>query len=328
MLLSSAHMTTEMPLLLSGVPDISPNRQQVALTARELLMGQLALAEPPITGRRVGCVLETEAGDLFSEHNHELENPPRFHHAEERTLGIVSKHAGSASLRAVYMAGADPRLTGQQLKNITPCSDCYELLEPHLAADAELVLFEPNTLDNATVFTDAEFRPAYGKWPHSSLKATKREDIIEELQEKAELTEDDREVVADLRLVGQELGVEFYLTGSASGRGWMSSVINRKLGISHGDIDIIAISNKHGKKQLKEIVGNILGNQYSGLEVTETETDYWVVCGKDRGTKRHVNYLTFLKDGRKVADLSWADNLKVGMLRDDFYTNNYYHKIS
>lgn len=319
---------TETSVLLRGIPEVLPDRQLVAVTARDLLVGQFALSHAPITGRHVSCVLETGDGELFAGHNVEIEDPTWFYHAEENTLNGLPAHLGDASIRAVYMGGEDPILTGQQLKNITPCTDCYGLLAPRLAANAELVLFEPNTLDHATVFTADEFRPAYGKWPYSAITAMSRNGILRELQEKTELTSPDQQVAADLRITGLALGVEFYLTGSSSGRGWMSSVINRKLGANYGDMDIVAITDKYDKDTLVAIIGDILGTQYSDLEVVETETDFWVVCGENRGTKRHVNYVTFLKDGKKVVDLSWAENLKDGMLRDDYYANNCYHKIS
>lgn len=327
MLLLASDMI-ETSALLRGIPEISPDRQLIAVTARELLLGQFTLAEVPITGRRVGCVIEIDGGDLVAGHNVETENPPGFFHAEANTLDSMPAHLGSTGIRAVYMAGQDPKLTGQQLKNITPCTDCYGLLGPKLTPDAELILFQPNTLEHATVFAGDEFRPAYGKWPYSAIEATSRTDIVEELQEKTELSETDREVVADLRIVGRASDIEFYLTGSASGRGWMSSVINRKLGNGYGDMDILAITDRYGEATLVQITKEILATHYNDLETVTTETDFWVVCGDKRGTERHVRYVSFMKNDKKIMDFTWATSLKDGMLRDDYYDNNCYHKIS
>lgn len=311
--------------------ELSDREQLQIITARDLLVGSFALSRPedaPITGRTAGCVLETETGDLFVGRNREVVDPVAFHHAETNTYSLVVKNVGEAAIRNVYMSGFDPAATGQQLKNITPCSDCYAFLDQHLMPEANIVLFKPNTLDTATVLSPNEFRPAYGTWPYSEITATEPGEILAELAEKTPLTEQDRQIVRDLRVLGLETGVEFYLTGSSSGRGWVSTALHERLGTQYGDMDIIAVAKDEDVARVRERVANTVKAHYGGIDVENVDADYWVVTGKNRGTQRHVNYDSLFVDGKKVMDLSWASDLEAGMLRDDYYANNCYHKIS
>ncbi len=311
--------------------ELSDQQQLAIVTARDMLLGSFALSSPedaPITGRTAGCVLETEAGDLFVGRNREVVDPVAFHHAETNTYSLISKGVGEVAIRNVYMSGFDPAATGQQLKNITPCSDCYAFLDPHLMPDANIVLFKPNTLDTATVLSPNEFRSAYGTWPYSEITATEPDEILTELAEKTPLTEKDRDVVRDLRMLGLETGVEFYLTGSSSGRGWVSTALHERLGTQYGDMDIIAVTKAEDTARVRELVAGTVRDHYGDINVQNVDADYWVVTGKNRGTQRHVNYDSLFIDDKKIMDLSWASDLEAGMLRDDYYTNNCYHKIS
>lgn len=311
--------------------ELSDHEQLQIITARDLLVGSFALSRPedaPITGRTAGCVLETEAGDLFVSRNREIVDPVAFHHAETNTYSLVAKSVGEVAIRNVYMSGFDPAATGQQLKNITPCSDCYTFLDQHLMPEANIVLFKPNTLDTATVLSPSEFRPAYGTWPYSEITANEPSEILAELAEKTPLTEQDRKIVRDLRILGLETGVEFYLTGSSSGRGWVSTALHERLGTQYGDMDIIAVAKDEDIARVRERVASTVKTHYGDIDVENVDADYWVVTGKNRGTQRHVNYDSLFVDGKKVMDLSWASDLESGMLRDDYYANNCYHKIS
>lgn len=324
-------VSPENPVIIDSTFALSSQQELSLITARDLLLGTFALSDPadaPITGRTAACVLETEAGELFVGRNRETVDPVAFHHAEVNTYGIVQKSAGEVAVRTVYMTGFDPTSTGQQLKNITPCSDCYSFLGPYLTPDANLVLFRPNTVDVATVLAPHEFRPAYGEWPYSEITARDRDEIIAELAEKTPLTERDRNVVADLRLLGLKTGIEFYLTGSSSGRGWMSTALHERLGTQYGDLDIVAVTNEHKTDEMRELVAVTVQAHYGTVDVENIDTDYWVVAGKSRGSQRHVNYDSLHVDGRKVMDLSWAADLESAMLRDDYYAKNCYHKIA
>lgn len=323
--------TSNETFTIDSTYELSEQQELTIVTARDLLVGTFALSSPedvPITGRTAGCVLETESGALFVGRNREIMDPVAFHHAEINTYSLVAQRVGEAAISAIYMSGFDPASTGQQLKNITPCSDCYAFLDPHLTPDANIVLFTPNTLDTATVLSPDEFRPAYSTWPYSEITTTKREEIQAELAEKTPLTEVDRNIVSDLRLLGLETGIQFYLTGSSSGRGWISSALHERLGTQYGDMDIIAVTDEQNVATMREYVADIVTAHYGELAVQNIDADYWVVTGKSRGTQRHVNYDSLLVDGKKVMDLSWASDLEAGMLRDDYYANNCYHKIS
>jgi cytidine deaminase len=325
--MTAIHETLE----IDSTFELSDQAQLQIITARDLLVGSFALSSPedaPITGRTVGCVLETDAGDLLVGRNREVVDPVAFHHAETNAYSLVAKSVGETAIRNVYMSGFDPATTGQQLKNITPCSDCYAFLDPHLMPEANIVLFKPNTLDTATVLSPDEFRPAYGTWPYSEITATEPSEVLDELAEKTPLTEQDRKVVSDLRTFGLEMGIEFYLTGSSSGRGWVSTVLHERLGTQYGDMDIIAVAKDEDIAHVRERVAAAVQAHYGTIDVQNVDADYWVVTGKNRGTQRHVTYDSLFVDGKKVMDLSWASDLEAGMLRDDYYVNNCYHKIS
>ena len=325
-------MTTQHETLkVDSTFELSAQEQLQIVTARDLLVGAFALSRPedaPITGRTAGCVLETEAGELFVGRNREVVDPIAFHHAETNTYSALAQRVGETTIRNVYMSGFDPASTGQQLKNITPCSDCYAFLDPRLTPDANIVLFKPNTLDTATVLAPHEFRLAYGTWPYSEITSTEPDAIEAELAEKTPLTERDRKIVSELRLLGLETGIQFYLTGSSSGRGWISSALHERLGTNYGDMDIIAVTDEQNVPGMRCLVADTVRTHYGDIDVQNVDADYWVVTGKMRGAQRHVNYDSLLVDGKKVMDLSWAHDLESGMLRDDYYANNCYHKLS
>jgi cytidine deaminase len=273
-----------------------------------LLAQELAAAHAPVTGRRVACILETQDA-LYAGHNYEYD-PGHFEHAEEAALSRMGK---DAPIERVYIAGEGQR----KLKHVSPCSECYDLLSPRLAAHAELVLFEPDTSEkNYAVLSPQQHREAYVPKPYLNLSGSTVKEAADELLHVTPLTARDAKFIANLRFLGLKNDILFYLTGSASGRGGVSNVINPGC---YGDLDIIAVTE--GDRRDAEDTFEAAANEFYGaLGRVSTSVNIWFI-----GEKRYGN--RFSNDEISM-DFRAAPTLKDGMTRMDYLRKNFFIQIS
>jgi hypothetical protein len=183
------------------------------------------------------------------------------------------------------------------------------------------------TLNRALVFSADEIHDAYESKPYSSIVGDTDEAIEKELHDKTILNQEDVRIVTALRKLGLNQGISFYLTGSGSGRGWISNTINRKLGRSYSDLDIIGVSSllpELVEGHIKELLAAQLG-QVSQREVSH---EAWIVSGARKGASYQNSYTIFESPARKIMDLVLAETLSEGMRRQDYYEKNFFHQLS
>jgi cytidine deaminase len=286
---------------------------------RGKLVNALMTAEKPrLTGRLVACLLDTESGTYIAT-NLEQDEEPHFHHAEIEALGQIAS-VGALSINRVVMTGA-----GQdKIKEVSPCFDCYDALQPYLSSSCDLVLVQPNTFTRAIVLNPEEHTEAYSPKPETSISGTTHEEIVADLRQKTELEHEDLDFVADLRLLGLDEGIHFYLSGNASGKGWVSSVLNKEFGIPYTDIDIAAVTEIPKPRVLRAVKRVARKYGYAGHiysrnnDITSTSTEQ--VRTYQGGNKK-------VSKTKKV-DLTIATGLDEAILDPNYRARNFYHAVS
>lgn len=226
------------------------------------------------------------------------------------------------------MGGSSGASDGKRMRDVCPCDDCYEALRPHFAPMVELVLFEPTRLQGAHVFSAAEHGEAYAPKPPSTFVSNSRPEIIREIRQKTPLRSGDQEIVADLRLLGLDRDLQLYLTGSSSGRGWMSNQIHLRQGTAYEDLDIVAVTTEYNQEQASSMVRAIMERHLGPLTQQQTIADIWMVSGSEKGQTKRIVYDSFFCKDKKVMDLLVATTLEDGMVREDYLAKNFYHRIA
>jgi len=297
---------------LHRAKDVSPNNDVDILKIRTLLSEELSLAHAPITKKRVACVLETES-KIHSGHNYEHINPLHFDHAEENTL---KKILPDETIQKVFLAGKGH----EKIKQVSPCSECYDALSQRFSSSTQLILFQPDTLDKTMSFTLEEHKEAYSSKPYSQIEGFNRRDIQKDLKKKTLLQDEGLEFVADLRLLGLNSGIHFFLTGSASGRGSMADLIHLKEGVSYRDIDLIAVTTLD-RDVVEKMIEKISLSYFGTFDKRRTVVDNWFV----NEVRKRSNYFSQEKE---VIDLAVSPTLRGGMIRMDYLRKNFFHQIS
>jgi cytidine deaminase len=280
--------------------------------ARTLLLEELLMAYAPVTGRSVACLLQTDKA-IYSGHNYEHTDPIHFDHAEKNA---VKKMPQDEIIQKVFLAGKGH----EKAKSATPCSECYDALNKNFSPNTEVVLFQPDTLLTEMAFSFLEHSGAYAPKPYSSIAGSDRKEIETELKEKTLLRDEGLELVADLRLLGLDTGIHFYLTGTASGRGSMGNLINLRQGVSYRDIDLIA-ATKLDRRTTEGMVEGIIYQHFGRLEKKETILNVWFI----NEIRKQSHYFSGKKE---ILDFTVAPTLKDGMIRMDYLRKNFFHQIS
>jgi cytidine deaminase len=301
------------------IPAVNEAERLKFLQARALVLEQLALSHAPYSEREVACVIET--GDsvvqFIGGHNHEHANGD-FEHAEPSALSDFIERFPGRKIKRLFMIGY-----GQDKeKKISPCQECYKALFPHLTNTSDIVLFSPVDFQRATVLTPEDYRPAYEAKEYCAVESETLEDIVPELLEKTALDEDDAHLIAELRLVGIENGIEFFLSGSASGRGWVSNAIHKAQGAEkqYNDLDIIAVSF-NPESEVERVIENVINSRYRNFS---KEVTVHHIQG-ETATRTGIKYTA---EGMPPLEVQTASDLKKGMSRPDYFKNNFFIKLS
>lgn len=301
---------------LEVFPPVNSEEMAKLIWAKGVLLEELNRAHGPYTGWGVACLLQTPEGYVLG-HNYE-HSETRFDHAEELALEQLAA-VGNPSIDRIFMAGNGGGSMRKE-KQICPCFNCYHGLRHHLSPSADMVIFTPGTFERAVLLLPEEYREAYEPKPYSELISRNKETIVKELLGKTILTEEDAKLLTDLRLAGLETGVSFFLTGSASGRGWTSRAINRKLGIDYRDLDIIA---KTGQPPdvVAEVLAKVADAHYLHYQMSVDTRMFWRL-----NTSNEVYILT--AENRAKIELTVTPILEAGFTRKDYHDNNFFHQLS
>jgi cytidine deaminase len=306
---SDRHIQTSKP-----ISELSPHPISEISHARNLLLKELEKAYAPVTKRQVACLLQTD-NELYSGHNYEYTNPIHFDHAEENALKKMPQDK-TEKIQKVFLAGKG----NEKMKRVTPCSECYDALSPHFSTTTEFILFQPDTLEATMTFSFTEHNNAYVSKPYSSISGSSREEILKQLKEKTLLQNEGLGLVADLRLMGLDKKIHFYLTGSASGRGSMGTLIHLKQGTSYNDIDIVAVTELD-RGTTEKLTEEVMWPHFGKLEKKKTVVDVWFI----NEIRKQSHY--FLGE-KEILDLTVAPTLRDGMIRMDYLKKNFFHQIS
>lgn len=273
-------------------------------------------AEAPISNLKVACIIRTQEGEYYGK-NHEWASPQYFAHAEERALFQMKQYGDFSGIRAVHIGGR-----GQVKKSqISPCDNCFYILTPFLSEDSKLVLFEPNNLSDSMTFTAREFTEAYSRLEYSAIKGEDFSRAREELMRKTPLVEPGLSFVADLRILGLEKQISFYLTGSASGRGGISQLINKKQNKPYTDLDIVAASDLDENVVIK-LFEELANQYYPGLEKKLRKFNIY-------GTGHPISLYRYL-DSKGVVklELNVDKGKNTAFTRKDYLHKNWFHQLS
>lgn len=298
-----------------SLQDIVTSRDIPLLQARALILDELNLADAPLTGRQIGCVLQT-ATAMYSGHNYEHNYAITFESAEECAIQAKIQAEPDEPIQRIILGG---RGMGK-IKRLAPYAEAYETLTPHFNHDTELVLLQPDTFNQAVVFTADEHHAAYAPQPYSIIEDTDRQEIITELERKTILTGEGLELVTDLRQLGLNTGIQFFLTGSASGRCGISQFILKKEKRSYEDIDLIAVTD-HDRADVEMTVEGIINPYFGTLNKRLKEIQLWFI----NETRWSTDYYS---NDRDVVSLTVAPSLRQGMIRMDYLRKNFFHQIS
>jgi cytidine deaminase len=282
---------------------------------KKVLFSELSKARAPITQRKIVCVLLTKKG-LYSGHNFETKKV--FFHAERRALLRMKKNKDFSKINSLYLTGMGKELT--KIKQVSPCSKCFDSLLPFLSKKCKTILFEPNTFDDKIILTYKELIKAYVPQNPSELKGMTFKEIKKELKRKTPLSGKELSFVASLRLFGLSEGISFYLTGSKSGRGGLAVIINKKKNNTKGDLDIVAVSNL-GKRLVEKKFEDFASRFFKIKKKVVSQKWFYML----KQQRRFLFYYDV--SGRKVLELCVGKDLKNGMVRMDFVEKNFYHKL-
>jgi cytidine deaminase len=288
--------------------------------AESLLGTELLKCNAPISGILVAAAIITEKGIYFG-HNIEKENPVIFEHAEIMAFSEVLSHEKEPIIIKIFMAGGGKV---DKFKFYTPCFSCSHKLAPYMAKDATVTLLPlSNTQDKLTI-TFAELIASYSQVPYSMIQSSTFDKVQAELISKTVLVDKDIDFVTDLTLLGLKEKVQFYLTGSSTGRGGVSTLLNAKTHQKYRDIDIIGVIENDFDKIEIEIEKIIIKHYavFSKLEkpVPDHQNKQGVVFKK-------TNYYCGEKKEQMI-DFSFSSSFKGTLAYHAYEIKNWFHQLS
>lgn len=217
------------------------------------LLGQLALADAPFSGKRIACIL-AGADKGFGGHTVERSRTD----ADDPFIMALAKVPEGEKLFGVMVAGEGP----MKEKHVMPSGKAYDLISPLLIPGAPIVVLPPNRNDVC------RFIPAF---MHKSAYRTKVASVFQgrtifESQVEAirytSLSMEDCEFVAHLRHSGLENSIHYYLIGSSNGQSGPSVALRPGM---YNDLDIIAVSDRD-KNEIEARFEDIAEAWYGPLE--------------------------------------------------------------
>jgi hypothetical protein len=310
--LATGHMKTWTPTPIEKLLEIEQELLDVRMAelheVAPLLLGELALAEAPFTGRRTACVLKTMSGSFGG---HAIERPDgSFVHATSMALRQVPSHQ---RVDSVYLVGDGPGVA--KPKHVMPTPGGYDELAPRLHFDAELVVVNTATLEERARVEPEDHQSAYAHQAHSYLGGDSWDEVKERLARHTKLSETDQEFLATLSMSGREEGVHFFLTGSASNRGAASTA----LGAPYNDLDIIAITHRN-RAETESLFEAMADAHYGALQKEPHDVVSW-----PSGVVREG--VTYRNDAVAI-DFFTAPTLEAAMVRPEYLERNFYHQVS
>jgi cytidine deaminase len=285
-----------------------------------VLQRELNKCHAPVSGYFVACAIFTEK-DVYIDHNYEFENPTIFEHAEIRTLKKVLKIENKPKILKIVMIGGGKV---KKFKYYIPCYTCTNALSPYITNTTSVHLLPMPNSKKTLSAKFGELIASYVDLPYSKIDSNDRESIKVELQEKTILKNKELDFITDLSLLGKKENIEFYLTGSATGRGAVSALIMNKTDSSYGDIDLILIT-PDGYEKIKSELELLLIKNYGSF--TEENRSIPIHQNKKGVVLKKIFYHCGI-DEKMLVDITFSKDFRGSFHYHEYELKNWFHQIS
>ncbi|MFA6502942.1 MAG: hypothetical protein WCT45_01640 [Candidatus Paceibacterota bacterium] len=285
-----------------------------------IVQAELQNARAPLTGILVASALLTEK-ELYLGHNEEKGDPIVFEHSETVGLQKALAAEGTPKILKIVMAGGG---TVDKFKFYTPCFSCTHALAPFMADGATVVLTALPNINETLVLTFDELFASYAQVPYSKINTDTASIIRSELGTKTVLEGEDIDFIADLTALGLSEGIEIFLTGSASGRGGVSTLLNKKTNHKYRDIDIIAVIDKDFST-IEAKIEEMLRDHYGFF--TKIEKPILPYQNKQGVVFKKSNY--YCGEGKSpMIDFSFSKSFSGTLAYHAYEIKNWFHQLT
>ena len=273
------------------------------------LLGQLALANAPFSGKRIACILagadEGYGGHTIERSRSDVVDP---------FLMALEKVPKGAKLYGVMVTGEGP----MKEKHVMPSGKAYDLLSPLLVPHSDIVVVPPNTRDVCRFIPEFMHASAYRTKVASVFQGrTIFESQVEAIRYTS-LSMEDCEFVAHLRHAGLRDDIHYYLTGSSNGQSGPSVALRPGM---YSDLDIIAVSDKD-KNEIEARFEDIAEAWYGPLE---KKTKVVNIAGSDDMVKGCI--YSNPEAGIEI-DFYATNRIRKALVRPENADRNYFHQLS
>jgi cytidine deaminase len=289
-------------------------------TLEQLVREELMHALGPVSGYRVACGLVTEKS-FYLGHNVERENSMVFQHAENMAITRMLEKETAPKVKKIIMLGGG---RAKKFKNYIPCVPCSEELSLYTSEDTVIELLPLGDSNERFPFTFEELVQNYRAKSYSKFSSVNEAGYLQELKEKTVMREDDIRLVAKLADYGLNNEVEICLTGSATGRGGVSTFLMEKTGTAYRDIDIIAATKRNTEeveREIEEIIAQCWGP-------FKKEVRTIILHYNPKGVMRARTYYYGGPNGEKVLDFTLATDCNGAFVHPWYEQKNWFHRLS
>ena len=286
----------------------------------DIVVKELERCIAPMTGILVAAAFFTDRGTYLG-HNIERQNPTIFEHAERMALRNMLESEASPRIRRIAMAGGGKT---EKYKYYTPCFACAHAIVPYTDENTEIILAPLPGKNSGMKLLFSEVLASHGQLPYSRFASTELSSMEKELEEKTELVGKDVGFIADLAILGLSAGASFYLTGSASGRGGVSNLLNSRSGQAYRDIDLLAVITRDFPGREADIE-RLITKHYGSFRAVPKELP------PHHNIRGVVFKKTFYYCGPgedKLLDFTFSTDLKGTLAKSEYEMMNWFHQLS
>ncbi len=277
--------------------------------AKADVLGELALAQAPFSGRLIACIL---AGEDEGYGGHVIERS--LTDTDDPFMMALGKVPEDAKLYGIMIAGKGP----MKEKHVLPSGKAYDAIAPRLLPGSPIVVMPPNQTDMCRIIPESRHQTAYRPKPASVFEGTTVMEIYGEAIRNTSLSMEDCMFVAQLRLAGLQYGIHYFLTGSANGDSGPSVTLRPGM---YGDLDIIAVSEMDRATVEAQFEG--LAEAYYGvLEKTPKVVQV-------AGTNRKIEGCIYTNPVSGISiDFFVSGIVEDAFVRPESLERNYFHQLS
>jgi hypothetical protein len=239
--------------------------------------------------------------------------PGNFITAAQMALNKIS--SPTEKIDGIYVAGRDLR----KIKHVMPSPVDYDRLSEIFYDEwgPTIIIISPNNDEYMSVWA-SKHGSTYGVKKYSDF----RQDDIEPYMLPLYIAEctgmelTDAQFMAHLQFIGQENGMEIYLTGSASGRGEISGAVKT----DYTDIDLLIVTDLD-KAEAERIITEI-AEQHFGLLTREP-----MIVNDWQNNRQIEGVFLYGTTGNKKVQLHIGQAMEEINFRPSNFDRNYYHRV-